>query len=61
MDYYCRDAFSSRRVANENKYIREKEIESLKKLKEKLAEQRDHLEQLDKHIKEIENGRTGSD
>ncbi|RMZ89148.1 hypothetical protein DV736_g3636, partial [Chaetothyriales sp. CBS 134916] len=53
------DAFSRREQASENKFIREKELESLKKLKEKLAVQRKHLDELDKHIEELESERKG--
>ncbi|RMZ85420.1 hypothetical protein DV737_g791, partial [Chaetothyriales sp. CBS 132003] len=53
------DAFSRREQASENKFIREKELESLKKLKEKLAIQRKHLDELDKHIEELESERKG--
>ncbi|KAI9867531.1 MAG: hypothetical protein M1823_009114 [Watsoniomyces obsoletus] len=53
------DAFTRREQASENKFIREKEMESLRKLKEKLAAQRKHLDELDSHIKELESERGG--
>ncbi|RMZ82144.1 hypothetical protein DV738_g1883, partial [Chaetothyriales sp. CBS 135597] len=53
------DAFTRREQASENKFIREKELESLRKLKEKLAVQRKHLDELDKHIEELEASRKG--
>ncbi|RMD41552.1 hypothetical protein DV735_g3557, partial [Chaetothyriales sp. CBS 134920] len=53
------DAFNRREQASENKFIREKELESLRKLKEKLAIQRKHLDELDKHIEELEASRKG--
>jgi len=48
------DSFSKREAASENLFIRQKEMESLKRLKEKLSTQRQHLDELDKHIKELE-------
>lgn len=40
-------------------YIREKEMDALKKLKEKLKLQRQHLDELDDHITELEKERGG--
>ncbi|KIW69701.1 hypothetical protein PV04_05563 [Phialophora macrospora] len=54
------DSWTKREQANETKFIREKEMESLRKLKEKLAQQRKHLDELDKHIQELE-GDAGED
>jgi len=53
------DSFTKREAAAENKFIREKEMESLRKLKEKLSVQRQHLDELDKHIKELEKDSGG--
>jgi len=53
------DSWTKREQANETKYIRDKEMESLRKLKEKLSQQRKHLDELDQHIKELENDRAG--
>ncbi|KEF62296.1 uncharacterized protein A1O9_00268 [Exophiala aquamarina CBS 119918] len=55
------DAFTRREQASEAKYIRDKELESIKKLKEKLEAQREHLNKLDQHIKEMENERSGGE
>jgi len=54
------DSWTKREQASETKFIREKEMESLRKLKEKLAQQRKHLDELDKHIQELE-GEGGED
>ncbi|KAJ9604097.1 ATPase inhibitor [Cladophialophora chaetospira] len=48
------DSFTKREQASENKFIKEKEMESLKRLREKLQQQRKHLDELDKHIQELE-------
>jgi len=53
------DSFQKREQANENMFIRQKEMESLKKLKEKLSQQRKHLDELDSHIAELEKERGG--
>jgi len=53
------DSFSKREAASENLFIRQKEMESLKKLKAKLDTQRQHLDELDKHIKELEKDSGG--
>jgi len=53
------DSWTKREQANETKFIREKEMESLRKLKEKLASQRKHLDELDQHIKDLETERSG--
>ncbi|KAH0835324.1 hypothetical protein AYO21_01546 [Fonsecaea monophora] len=55
------DAFTRREQASETKFIREKEMESLRKLKEKLAQQRKHLDELDEHIQELERDAGGED
>lgn len=69
------DSFQKREAASENKFIREKEMQTyvwqytndwhpvmmirLKNLKEKLAAQRKHLDELDQHIVELEKGAGG--
>ncbi|KAK5057565.1 hypothetical protein LTR84_011565 [Exophiala bonariae] len=55
------DAFTKREQASEAKYIRDKELESIKKLKEKLEAQREHLNKLDQHIKDMEAERSGGE
>ncbi|KAL1962049.1 hypothetical protein VTN77DRAFT_635 [Rasamsonia byssochlamydoides] len=47
------DQFTRREAAQENLYIREKELEKLRTLKAKLQEQRRHLDELDKHIDQL--------
>jgi len=44
------DAFSKREQADENYYVRQKEMEKLQALKSKIAEHQKHLEELDKHV-----------
>ncbi|KAI4106001.1 MAG: hypothetical protein L6R37_002462 [Teloschistes peruensis] len=46
------DAFSKREQAGEDFYVREKELEKLQALKQKIAEHKKHLEELDKHVEE---------
>merc|ERR1711939_600120 len=55
------DAFTRREQASEAKYIRDKELESIKRLEEKLEAQREHLNKLDQHIKEMEAERSGGE
>jgi len=47
------DSFTKREAAQENIYVKEKELEKLRDLKRKLSEQRKHLDELDKHIDEL--------
>ncbi|QKX53566.1 uncharacterized protein TRUGW13939_00645 [Talaromyces rugulosus] len=47
------DAFTRREAASENKFVKEKELEKLSLLKQKLKEQRRHLDDLDKHIDDL--------
>ncbi|PYH84082.1 putative mitochondrial ATPase inhibitor [Aspergillus uvarum CBS 121591] len=47
------DSFQKREAAQEGRYIHEKELEKLQKLKASIKDQRDHLDKLDKHIDEI--------
>ncbi|KAF2788513.1 hypothetical protein K505DRAFT_285982 [Melanomma pulvis-pyrius CBS 109.77] len=49
------DAFTKREAAAEAMYIREAEKEKLRDLKVKLAAQRQHIEELEKHIDEVTN------
>ncbi|KAL6714080.1 ATPase inhibitor [Lecanora helva] len=44
------DAFSKREQADENLYVRQKEMEKLASLKQKIDEHKKHLEELDKHV-----------
>ncbi|KAL9042102.1 MAG: hypothetical protein Q9180_000835 [Flavoplaca navasiana] len=44
------DAFSKREAANEDYYVRQKEMEKLQNLKQKIEEHKKHLEELDKHV-----------
>ncbi|KAJ9294648.1 hypothetical protein DTO271G3_6568 [Paecilomyces variotii] len=53
------DTFSRREAAQENLYVREKEMEKLRALKAKLKEQRAHLDELDKHIDELTRSQGG--
>ncbi|KAL8866189.1 MAG: hypothetical protein Q9174_006447 [Haloplaca sp. 1 TL-2023] len=46
------DAFTKREQANEDFAIRQKEMEKLKGLKEKIEQHKKHLEELDKHVAE---------
>ncbi len=45
-----RDAFSKREQADENLYVRQKEQEKLQQLKQKIADHKKHLDELDKHV-----------
>ncbi|KAJ5551562.1 hypothetical protein N7535_000493 [Penicillium sp. DV-2018c] len=44
------DSFTKREAAQESLYIREKELEKLKQLKQSIQQQRKHLEELENHI-----------
>ncbi|KAA8641934.1 uncharacterized protein ATNIH1004_010873 [Aspergillus tanneri] len=48
-----RDSFAQREAAQENMYIRSQEADKLRILKQKMAEQRRHLEELDRHLQEL--------
>ncbi|KAF3929836.1 hypothetical protein ABW20_dc0106338 [Dactylellina cionopaga] len=48
------DSFTRREKAQEDYYIRQREKERLGKLREKLAAQRKHLDDLEEDIKELE-------
>ncbi|OAK97616.1 hypothetical protein IQ06DRAFT_379463 [Phaeosphaeriaceae sp. SRC1lsM3a] len=47
------DAFTKREAANEELYIRQEEKAKLLAIKEKLKQQRQHIEDLDKHIDDV--------
>ncbi|KAI4147353.1 MAG: hypothetical protein L6R39_003141 [Caloplaca ligustica] len=44
------DAFTKREQANEDFFVRQKEMEKLQALKRKIEEHKKHLEELDKHV-----------
>ncbi|KAL9030855.1 MAG: hypothetical protein Q9196_001054 [Gyalolechia fulgens] len=46
------DAFSKREAANEDLYVRQKEMEKLAALKKKIEEHKKHLEELEKNVAE---------
>ncbi|EWC45817.1 hypothetical protein DRE_05154 [Drechslerella stenobrocha 248] len=48
------DSFTRREKAQEDFYIKQRERERLSKLREKLAAQRKHLDDLEEDIKELE-------
>ena len=48
--YYCRDSFTRREKAQEDYYIKQREKERLSKLREKLAAQRKHLDDLEEDM-----------
>ncbi|KAL8725527.1 MAG: hypothetical protein Q9181_006389 [Wetmoreana brouardii] len=45
-----RDAFTKREQASEDYFVRQKEMEKLQILKQKIDEHKKHLEELDKHV-----------
>ncbi|CAI7627723.1 unnamed protein product [Penicillium pancosmium] len=47
------DAFTKREAAQEALYIREKELEKLHALKNKITDQRAHLDELENHINQL--------
>ncbi|CAD6577346.1 MAG: hypothetical protein ASARMPREDX12_008318 [Alectoria sarmentosa] len=49
------DAFSKREQADENLYVRQKEQEKLQQLKQKIADHKKHLDELDQHVTEQMN------
>lgn len=49
------DAFKDRESAQENAYVKKHEAEQLKKLRERLSEQKKVVDQLEKEIKDIKN------
>ncbi|KAG7007029.1 nucleoporin NSP1 [Physcia stellaris] len=46
------DAFNKREQADENYYVRKKEMEKLAALKEKIAEHQKHLNELDQQVED---------
>ncbi|EFQ99718.1 hypothetical protein MGYG_02731 [Nannizzia gypsea CBS 118893] len=53
------DAWTKKESAEENLYMRKKEHEKLLALKEKLKQQRAHLDELDAHIDELTKNQGG--
>ncbi|PYH40910.1 uncharacterized protein BP01DRAFT_395520 [Aspergillus saccharolyticus JOP 1030-1] len=53
------DAFTKREAAQEARYIHEKELEKLQKLRQSIKEQREHLDKLDQHIDELTKNQGG--
>ncbi|KAE8351454.1 mitochondrial ATPase inhibitor, IATP-domain-containing protein [Aspergillus coremiiformis] len=53
------DQFTKREAAQENLYIHEKEREKLLALRKKVQEQREHLDELDKHIEDLTKNQGG--
>ncbi|KAI5953521.1 hypothetical protein KGF54_002893 [Candida jiufengensis] len=51
-----KDSFSEKERAQENVYIKKQEEAQLKKLREKLQEQKDTIEKLEEEIKNHKNG-----
>ncbi|KAL8858275.1 MAG: hypothetical protein Q9178_005138 [Gyalolechia marmorata] len=52
------DAFTKREAAAEEYYVRQKELEKLRNLRQKIEEHKKHLEELDKHVSEtMEQGK----
>ncbi|KAJ5770459.1 ATPase inhibitor IATP mitochondria [Penicillium nucicola] len=54
-----KDSFARREAAQELMYIREQEIEKVKRLRQKIKEQRQHMDELDKHLEEFTNSQGG--
>jgi len=50
LESYRGDAFTKREKANEDYTVRQREKEKLLELKKKLAEQQQHLKQLEEHM-----------
>ncbi|KAH7138436.1 mitochondrial ATPase inhibitor, IATP-domain-containing protein [Dendryphion nanum] len=55
------DAFTKREAAAEELYIREEERQKLLAIKEKLKTQKQHIEDLEKHIDEVTKERSGGE
>ncbi|PYH90519.1 hypothetical protein BO71DRAFT_422236 [Aspergillus ellipticus CBS 707.79] len=53
------DQFTKREAAQENLYIHEKELDKIRALRAKVADQRKHLDELDKHLEDITKGQGG--
>ncbi|RMJ21342.1 Mitochondrial ATPase inhibitor, IATP [Aspergillus sp. HF37] len=53
------DAFQRREAAQESKYIHDKEMQRLHDLKGKINEQRQSLDDLEKHINDLSGGQGG--
>ncbi|KEF59237.1 uncharacterized protein A1O9_04081 [Exophiala aquamarina CBS 119918] len=48
------DTFSRREHVIEDLYVKQHELENIRKLREKLAAQRKHLDEVEEHINEME-------
>ncbi|KAI4289714.1 MAG: hypothetical protein L6R35_001019 [Caloplaca aegaea] len=46
------DAFTKREQASEDFFVRQKEMEKLQQLRQKIQEQKNHLDELDKNVEE---------
>ncbi|KAF2742883.1 hypothetical protein M011DRAFT_452478 [Sporormia fimetaria CBS 119925] len=55
------DAFTKREQAAEELYIRQEEKAKLLAIKEKLQQQRKHIDELEKHIDDVTKERSGGD
>ncbi|KAF2017582.1 hypothetical protein BU24DRAFT_420616 [Aaosphaeria arxii CBS 175.79] len=55
------DAFTKREAANEEMYIRQEERAKLLAIKEKLKQQRQHIDELEKHIDDVTKERSGGE
>lgn len=53
------DSFTRREKAQEDLYMKQKEQEKLTMLRQKLKEQRAHLDELDKHIEDMTRDQGG--
>ncbi|KAJ6069232.1 hypothetical protein N7499_011119 [Penicillium canescens] len=54
-----KDSFARREAAHELMYIREQEMDKVKRLRQKLKEQRQHMDELDKHLEEFAKSQGG--
>ncbi|KAG4405526.1 MAG: hypothetical protein M5F18_05685 [Asgard group archaeon] len=55
-----KDAFAEKERAQENVYIKKQEAAQLKKLKEKLQQQKETIEKLEKELDDHKNGKAGN-
>ncbi|RCK55979.1 hypothetical protein Cantr_08268 [Candida viswanathii] len=53
-----KDAFAEKERAQENVYIKKQEAAQLKKLKEKLQQQQETIDKLEKELDDHKNGKT---
>ncbi|KAJ5142548.1 ATPase inhibitor IATP mitochondria [Penicillium bovifimosum] len=54
-----KDSFTRREAAHEGMYIRQQELDKVRRLKLKLKEQRKHMDELDKHLDEFSKAQGG--